>query len=156
MSRRSLETITWKIYFVSKFFLRLLRFSFFLRNFRNRVQRASWTLIFVLKTIIFRRFVDCFLRFWWIIVCIRQNDVSISTRQKIFFLLFCSFHFCFWEKRCSRSTFIFWNLDSRSWTCFFSQSDSRNLDDETNRQRDCFYQIDIQFWDQVLLIFFII
>jgi hypothetical protein len=51
-------------------------------------------LIFDLKTIVFRRLVNCFLRFWWIAVCIRQNDVSISIRQKkFFFFLFFSFLF---------------------------------------------------------------
>jgi hypothetical protein len=46
--------------------------------------------------------------------CLHSSErrIDFDTTKKKFFL-FCSFYFCFWKKRCSRSTFIFWDLNSR-------------------------------------------
>jgi hypothetical protein len=156
MSRQSLETMTWKIFFVSKFFSRLLRFSFFSEKFSQSSSTRELNFNFCSEDNYFSTSHRLFFAFL-MNCCLHSSErrTNFDTTKKKFFL-FCSFHFCFWKKRFSRSTLIFWDLDSRFWTYLFSQSDSRSLDDETNRRRDCSYQIDIQSWNQVLLIFLII
>ncbi len=156
MSRRSLKTMTWKIFFVSKFFSRLLRFSLSSERFSQSNSALELSFDFCFEDNCFstshRLFSASLMN-----CCLHSSERRIdfdTTKRKSFLL--CSFHFCSWKKRCSRSALTFWDLDSRLWACLHAQSASRSLDDETNRRRNCFYQIDIQSWNQALLIFFII
>ncbi len=75
----------------------------------------------------------------------------LSTKKNIFLF---SFHFCFWECSCFLSRFIFWDLNFH-YFCLLSRSRSRNRVYETNRLRDCFFQIDTLFLNRVRLIFLI-
>ncbi len=156
MSRRSLETMTWKVFFVSKSFSRLLRFSLPSERFSQSSSARELSFNFCSEDSCFltsRRLFSAFL----MNCCLHSSERRIdfdTTKRKSFLL--CSFHFCSWEKCCFRSALTLWNLDSRLWACLLSQSDSRSLDDETGRRRDCSYQVDIQSWDRALLIFLII
>jgi hypothetical protein len=106
------------------------------------------------ETIASRHFVDCFECLWHDAVCIRQRYMSIACRRRKV-LFFFSFHFCFWECFCSQSRLIFWDLNSH-YFWFFLRSRLRNRVYETNRLRNCFFQIDILFLNRIRLIFFII
>jgi hypothetical protein len=111
--------MTWRIFFVLKFFSRLLQFSFSFEKFSQSSSTRESNFDFCFEDIFFSTFRRLFFAF--LMNCclyLSKQRIDFDTTKKKFFFL-CSFHFCFWKKRCFQSTLIFRDLDSRSWACFW-------------------------------------
>jgi uncharacterized integral membrane protein len=113
MSCWSFETMTWKIFFFSKFFFTIVTifiifWEIFAIEFSAQVELwfLFWKqLFFDVSLIVFCVFDELLFAF------VKTTYRFRHDKKKVFFL--CFFYFCSWKKRYSRSTLIFWDLDSR-------------------------------------------